>query len=321
MKEGDGWPNNEARVSGGSMDAWGSALRPLGHVGLRLGCARQGRSSAGKARTRQRSGQEGTRHLGQRLEKQLNGRLSPPGAHAPAFEATAVSRPAEEPFRKAALARPRRLRRAAVGLLLGAWAIPCVAIGAVLMAGHWAPLPVPDRADPHLARELSRVAPAAFGRSQAPAEWEMVHILYSDCRCSQRTFDYLFERGPVEGAFELVVLVGREAGYLRRAREAGFAVETVTRRELKQRFHVESAPLLLIVDPAGQVRYAGGYTRRKQGLDYQDVELLQRLQAGDATSDLPAYGCGVSRELQAYLDPIGIKYSAVEDDEDYVEPD
>jgi hypothetical protein len=66
--------------------------------------------------------------------------------------------------------------------------------------------------------------------------------------------------------------------------------------------------LLIVVDPGGTPRYAGGYTIRKQGLDYQDLEILAELRRGSSAERLPAYGCAVSDELQSALDPIGIKY-------------
>ncbi len=193
-------------------------------------------------------------------------------------------------------------------LLLFVWAIPCVVVGATLMVGHWVPLPVPDRSDPVLRDALAHVA------APKQSTWRLVHVLYAQCRCSERTFDYLFERGKAPAADETVVLVGKHPEYERRAREAGFSVEQISRRELKERFNVESAPLLLVVDPAGQIRYSGGYTARKQGLDYQDLAILSRLQGGAEAKTIPAYGCGVSKELQSYLDPIGVKYGGNEKD-------
>ena len=63
-----------------------------------------------------------------------------------------------------------------------------------------------------------------------------------------------------------------------------------------------------MVDPAGVVRYAGGYTARKQGLELRDRQILGDLMASGTTPLLPLYGCAVSKRLQAILDPIGIKY-------------
>lgn len=189
-----------------------------------------------------------------------------------------------------------------MGALAALWAVPCTVVVTSLMVSHWVPLPKPDRSDPSLTAGLAEVAPPDH------AAWTVAHVLYAQCRCSQRTFEYLFERGPSAGAREVVVLVGRHDEYERRATDAGYAVRRITRRELKERLNLESAPLLVISDPTGAVRYVGGYTSRKQGLDYQDLALLEELRKGHGARDLPAYGCGVSRELQAFLDPIGVKY-------------
>lgn len=202
----------------------------------------------------------------------------------------------------------RRLALGSAGrVTLVLWGVACLAIGVVLMAGHWVPLPTPDRADPVLNQSLAELDPVNGAR------WSMYHVLYAKCRCSLRTFDYLFARGAAPDVNETIVLVGEHDEYQKRARAHGFAVETITRETLKTRFNVETAPLLLIRDPAGAIRYSGGYTARKQGLDYQDRLVLAELRDGTEAGTLPAYGCGVSAELQAYLDPIGVKYGG--DDE------
>ncbi|QDV09953.1 hypothetical protein Poly30_55140 [Planctomycetes bacterium Poly30] len=54
--------------------------------------------------------------------------------------------------------------------------------------------------------------------------------------------------------------------------------------------------------------FLGGYTERKQGLAYLDLQTLEQLRAGIQPSPLPVYGCGVSTSLQSALDPLRIKY-------------
>lgn len=191
-------------------------------------------------------------------------------------------------------------------LLTVAWAVPLVVVGATLMASHWVTLPTPERSDPVLGRALADLTPPT-------ARWRLVHVLYGQCRCSQRIFAYLLERPRAE-AEEMVILVDDNAQFAARAQAAGYAVEVIDREALKERFGIESAPLLIIAEPGGALRYVGGYTPRKQGADYRDVEMLAALQRGDAPEDLPLYGCGVSRELQAYLDPIGVKYRDTDED-------
>lgn len=187
-------------------------------------------------------------------------------------------------------------------LALALWGVPLVAILAVLMAGHWVALPRPTRAEVEVA--------VADHPLPVPSEqgWTVVHVLYAKCRCSRRIFEYLFTRDPAPDAHEVLLLIDGTPDLVRRARARSFDVVELTREELKARFKIESAPMFIVNGPDGEVRYAGGYTTRKQGLDYRDLDVLRNVQAGGSYPDLPLYGCGVSRELQAYLDPIGVKY-------------
>lgn len=193
------------------------------------------------------------------------------------------------------------LRNVGTYAMLVAWAVPMLLVGSILMVGHWVVLPIPPKT-PALDRAIGDLAGAADG------DWRLVHVLYGQCRCSQRIFEHLLTRPTPAGVSETLLLVGHDDQYAARGRAGAFRVEEIARETLKERFGIESAPLLLIADPGGAVRYAGGYSLQSQGPDYQDLAILEHLRAGGDAAALPAYGCGVSRELQAYLDPIGIKY-------------
>ncbi len=197
----------------------------------------------------------------------------------------------------------RALRRGAAGVFFVAWAGLAVTAGASLMASHWQTLPVPESSDPRLARALAELRPPSGDPS-----WLAIHVLYSKCRCSQRIFDHLFDEPRPPGVQESIVLVGADAALQRRAAQAGFELTVVSPRELEARFHVVSAPLLIALDAADVVRYAGGYTDRKQGPDIRDIAVLSALQSGRSAQELPLFGCGVSRELQELIDPLGLKY-------------
>ena len=203
-------------------------------------------------------------------------------------------------------ARTQRLRGWARSLALvsffGVWGVALLLIGSILMGAHWIGLPAPAHDDARLASALAGL--------NAPGDerWQLTHVLYAECRCSARIFDYLCARPTPRGAGERVLLVGRREEWVARARAHGIDVRVVTAEELKSRFDVESAPLLLVSDPRGAIRYVGGYTEQKQGLDYRDVAVLASLRSGQAVDELPVYGCGVSPELQRQLDPIGIEY-------------
>lgn len=174
---------------------------------------------------------------------------------------------------------------------------------ASLMAGHWYTLPSPPTGHADFVRAMTDLR----GPKNADT-WMAVHVLYSRCRCSQRIFDHLFASERRPDVEEHILLVGAHRDYEGRARARGFAVHVLEPAQLKALYRIESAPLLLILDPPGNLRYAGGYTDRKQGPAIHDLDILARLVADETTEPLPLFGCGVSRELQALLDPIGIKY-------------
>lgn len=197
----------------------------------------------------------------------------------------------------------RRLPRWAAWFCLALWAALSIVAQSTLMVSHWYTLPSPNRADPALEEALAALVPEAEQGS-----WTAVHVLYSACRCSQRVFEHLFESSRPEGLYEVVLLVGGEASLEARAAAAGFDVVTLSPRDLEARFGIVSAPLLLVSSPGGELRYAGGYTERKQGYAVEDLEVIGALQAGVEPSELPLYGCGVSKELQQILDPMGLKY-------------
>ena len=177
--------------------------------------------------------------------------------------------------------------------------VPC----AYLMAGHLVTLPRPDPADPDVAQ--------AIDAARAPRErgvWMAVHVLSGGCGCSGRVLEHLVERRPMEGLREKILFVGEPTELLRRAVAAGFTVESLTGDELAARYRIEAAPLLLVADPGGELRYSGGYTERKQSPTIGDVSVLSRLRAGERVAPLPLFGCAVSRHLQKTLDPLGLKY-------------
>jgi hypothetical protein len=134
-------------------------------------------------------------------------------------------------------------------------------------------------------------------------------VLYGACACSDRVLEHLATRGVMASTSEHVVLAGTGRGDragLLRAR--GFSVDSIAPEQLKTRYGLEVAPLLIVAAPDGSIRYLGGYTERKQGPRIRDRETLHELQSGRATSLLPLFGCAVSRQLQQLFDPFRLKY-------------
>jgi hypothetical protein len=174
--------------------------------------------------------------------------------------------------------------------------------GAYLLGGHTAALPT--------SVEGERAVERAVAGERWPAEtgrWLVLHVVYGRCGCSGRVLDALVARGPTAGVRERVVLVDGEPGDRARALAAGFAVTRVTPEALVARYRLESAPLFVVADPAGRLRYLGGYTERKRGPVLRDVAVVRALRRGDAVEALPVLGCAVSRRLRDLTDPLGVR--------------
>ncbi|HVV49418.1 MAG TPA: hypothetical protein VHO06_07160 [Polyangia bacterium] len=199
--------------------------------------------------------------------------------------------------------------RSAFGrLLLGVWAAAILLVGAFLMAGHLVALPLPRAADERLPATLPG------GPQLAAGKWVAVHILYESCGCSKRVLTHLLARGARADLRETVAFVrepgaGASIAETRTAIEhAGFGFEALSPDALVARYHVESAPSLLVADGGGTVRYLGGYNRRSGSLAFEDLTIIDRLRAGGSAAPLPVFGCAVSSRLQGAIDPLGIKY-------------
>ena len=195
-------------------------------------------------------------------------------------------------------------RRTLATILFWSLGSTLMVVGSVLMVGHWYTLPLPPMSDGSTARAV-----ASLREDARRGAWMAVHVLYARCRCSQRVLDHLFHSERPTAVDEHVLFIGADVDHSRRARARGFTVHVLEPKELKELYRIESAPLLLILDPSNELRYVGGYTDRKQGAAIHDLEILNQLIADGVVEPRPLFGCGVSRELQKLLDPIGIKYT------------
>lgn len=199
--------------------------------------------------------------------------------------------------------RAAATRRRAVRGALWLWGILAFVVTGSLASAHEYTLPHPERSDPQLNAALAaQRTPADAGR------FSVAHVMYAACSCSQNIIDHLEQRGARKDVAELVVLVGQDAELSARVTRAGYRLDNIEPAELKQKYALEAAPLLIIADARGQIAYMGGYTTQKQGLDIRDTVLIDELLAGKHTIELPLLGCAVSRALQRVLDPFGLKY-------------
>lgn len=180
-----------------------------------------------------------------------------------------------------------------------------------LAGAHLYTLPHPERQSPTLNAAL-----LALRGPDDVRRFSMTHIMYAECRCSQRIIDHLESRGARNDILEHVVLVGRDDQLAGRLARAGYRIESLSPIELKKKYDIEAAPLLIITDDRGAIAYMGGYTERKQGLDIRDTALLQSLMHGDSAVELPLLGCAVSKALQRVIDPFALKYALGESGQD-----
>jgi hypothetical protein len=195
----------------------------------------------------------------------------------------------------------RRQLQGRIGrIVLSAWFVAMLAVGTTLLARHAVALPRPIE-DASFAQAMASMrSPAESGR------WMAVHVLYAECQCSQRIADHLVASDRPSGVAEHVLLVGRSTGLEGRLTARGFPVTLTNAAELSGRYHVASVPLFVVVAPDDTVRYAGGYTTRKQGPDPRDLDILADVRADRFFARLPVFGCAVSARLQATLNPLGL---------------
>jgi hypothetical protein len=193
--------------------------------------------------------------------------------------------------------RPRR-QGCAAKLTLGLWFVAMVAISSSLLARHLVPLPRPER-DPQLEASMQ-----SLRKDDEANQWMAVHVLYTECRCSRLLADHLLHSRRPLGISEHVLLVGTDPALAAALQSANFRVHETSPTELAPQFHIKSVPLLLVVDPAGAVQYAGGYDDRKQGPAPKDLALIASAIAGRPTNPLPIFGCAVAKELQRAINPL-----------------
>ncbi len=190
-------------------------------------------------------------------------------------------------------------RQAAVTALLTLWFATMSFVCSTLMIGHWVQLPVP--------KVGSRQAFVSESNTSESMKWRALHFLSSECVCSKRILNHLLQRDPLSEIEETIVIVGETDAIRESVAGSKFAIEWSTPEELKCRYGVDAAPLLVVFDYDGTIRYSGAYTARKQGFPIQDVQLIKRALAGESIQPLPLFGCGVSREMQSLTDPLGLK--------------
>ncbi len=187
--------------------------------------------------------------------------------------------------------RPTKKTSAWTRAALTAWFGGLLLVGAGLLAKHVVALPAPTKTD-KLSQSLAQL------RSNPQKPWLAVHVMYAECRCSQRIVQHLVSTARPSGWQEVVLWVGDEAPDP--TLERAFVVRRVSQEELAL-MGVESAPLLVVLDPRNEARYVGGYTERKQGPGIRDLQIFADAQKTGVLASLPVWGCAVSERLKSAL--------------------
>jgi hypothetical protein len=187
--------------------------------------------------------------------------------------------------------RVRKLKTGVGKVAVIAWFTALTVMSAGLLSRHLLAMPTPKPTS-QLGQSLHALEPVTAHR------WLAVHVLSSECRCSQRIATHLLETQRPADWREVVLWVGDDAPPRELARR--FDVRRVTRHELAG-YGIEAAPLLVAVTPAGEVAYVGGYTDRKQGPVFHDLDVLTAAHSAVAVASLPVFGCATSDRLRSAL--------------------
>jgi hypothetical protein len=173
---------------------------------------------------------------------------------------------------------------------LGLWLLLTPLLGGLLVMLHDTTLPI------------GPVAPV-----QSSDHWTALHILATQCPCSERILKQLLKRGALTQIREKVALVDGSAEIAEKIRGRGFEVECLSPTELEKRYGQAAAPLLIVHNREGRAVYAGAYSVRPQ-LPSQDLQIFRQLQSGVSVAAMPPQGCAVSSSIQQRIDPLGLKY-------------
>lgn len=147
--------------------------------------------------------------------------------------------------------------------------------------------------------------PASGPMERRTGHWQAIYILGSDCACSLRVAEHLAQRGRLADIEERTILVGRSAESDSWLQRLGLQLVRWTAEDALQAFGAHNAPLLLFIDPSGDIRYAGGFARRSDFRDgFAEQKIWAELRAGREVERLPAYGCALaSGHEQASKEP------------------
>lgn len=125
-------------------------------------------------------------------------------------------------------------------------------------------------------------SPDVEQRLAATGQWRTIHVLLADCGCSRRVADALRAVSLVETADEIWWI-----GETSPDQVFPFPVRRFDGQRLRQTAGLTGGPALLIVDPAGLIRYGGGYPEA----DTAGRKLAASVKQGRAAAYRKIRGC------------------------------
>ncbi len=184
--------------------------------------------------------------------------------------------------------------------MLAAWLVITLVGLAALSVTHMASLPEPD--------DEALLTRAMLKLRRGSSENFLVHVIYPECSCSRDLFAHLVARRPFPGAEEVVLFVGADPKKQESAQRAGFTFTTVSAQQLAFHFGLQAAPVLIVFDSEGRLRYAGGYYEHPATIRPLDERIYAKLATGTRVEPLPVFGCAVDPRLQKSLNRLGALY-------------
>lgn len=186
-----------------------------------------------------------------------------------------------------------------VFLLIAGWSLLVTGLMAGLMVTHSAPLSAYS--------ESRRVDDLRAGR------WAVQHILSSDCKCSEKVYQSLVQRGAAGDREELVLLLKDDQQWANQLLQRGFKVEALDleRQDRLAESHEDfGVPALVVFTPKGERAYVGGYSEGvlSAGGVNRENEIISHFMLGTAARHFPIRGCAVTASYQRKIDPFSLKY-------------
>lgn len=180
------------------------------------------------------------------------------------------------------------------------WIPSALLVTALLMVNHVISMPLPS--------DITRLHNSIQNLRNDDETPLIVHVVYQNCSCTRNLLEHLADRRSSSKLQEVLLYVGQRDSRSKLAEKAGYQVHYIDRASLQSTYAIEAAPLLLVVDESGQIRYLGGYYRTPATVKPMDQEIIKAvLHSHDSAETLPLYGCAVSQNLQDQIDPLQLQ--------------